>query len=418
VKIKEEINLILAITPDHLSPRITAVTKANRLILILGAIAALGPLSIDMYLPGFPEIASDLNTEIELLSLSLTAYFIGISFGQIIYGPLLDRYGRKKPLLIGFGIYVIAAIGCALSPNIFTLISMRFLLALGGCAGMVATRAIIRDSFKTEEVARAFSALILVMGVAPILAPLLGGVILQNFGWPFIFYFMAAYALLVLILAALFLGESHNADNSVSLRPKQVMIQYYKVFQNKVFLLYGLAGSVAMASMFTYISGSPFVVRKVLNFDEIYFGWIFGANAIGYIGSSQINRRLLKSFSTELISKKVAVALGILSTLLLIQVSIDQIDLSLFLVNIFLFICCLGFINPNMQALALSPFSKNAGFASALVGGLRMLSGALASLLISLLHDGTAFPMGLLMALSGLSFFFILRFSKKPTSFT
>lgn len=390
------------------------MTKSTRLILILGAIAALGPLSIDMYLPGFPEIANDLNTEIELLSLSLTAYFIGISIGQIIYGPLLDRYGRKKPLLIGFGIYVLAAIGCALSPNIFTLISMRFLLALGGCAGMVATRAIIRDSFKTDEVARAFSALILVMGVAPILAPLLGGLILQNFGWPFVFYFLAAYALVVLIFAAFFLSESHSGDRSVSLRPKQVIIQYYKVLQNKSFLLYGLAGSVAMASMFTYISGSPFVVRNVLNFDEIYFAWIFGANAIGYIGASQINRRLLKSFSTESISQKVAIVLGIVSTLLLIQVSLDDFNLYLFLANLFLFISCLGFINPNMQALALSPFTKNAGVASALVGGLRMLSGALASLLISLLHDNTAFPMGLLMGLSGLSFFFIITFSKNP----
>jgi len=163
------------------------VTKATRLILILGAIAALGPLSIDMYLPGFPEMAQDLGTEIEMLSLSLTAYFIGISIGQIIYGPLLDRFGRKKPLLIGFGIYVLAALGCAFSPNISTFIVMRFLLALGGCAGMVATRAIIRDSFQTSEIARAFSALILVMGVAPILAPMLGGLILQNFGWPFIF---------------------------------------------------------------------------------------------------------------------------------------------------------------------------------------------------------------------------------------
>jgi DHA1 family bicyclomycin/chloramphenicol resistance-like MFS transporter len=388
------------------------VTKATRLILILGAIAALGPLSIDMYLPGFPEMAKDLETEIELLSLSLTAYFIGISLGQIIYGPLLDRFGRKRPLLIGFSIYVVAALGCAVSPNIATFISMRFLLALGGCAGMVATRAIIRDSFEANEVARAFSALILVMGVAPILAPLLGGVILQNFGWSFIFFFLAIYALLILIFSALFLKESHSGDESVSLWPKQVFIQYRKVLKNRSFFVYGLAGSVAMAAMFTYISGSPFVVREVLAFDEIYFGWIFGANAIGYISASQINRRLLKSYSTQLISQRVSWVFGFLSLLLILQVVLNLPNMYLFLLNLFLFLSCLGFINPNMQALALSPFTKNAGVASALVGGLRMLSGAIASLLISLLHNDTALPMGLLMGMAGLGFFLILRFSK------
>ena len=388
------------------------MTKATRLILILGAIAALGPLSIDMYLPGFPEMAKDLETEIELLSLSLTAYFIGISLGQIIYGPLLDRFGRKRPLLIGFSIYVLAALGCAFSPNIITFISMRFLLALGGCAGMVATRAIIRDSFQANEVARAFSALILVMGVAPILAPLLGGVILQNFGWPHIFFFLAAYALLILTFSALFLKESHSGDRTVSLWPKQVFIQYGKVLKNRSFFVYGLAGSVAMAAMFTYISGSPFVVREVLAFDEIYFGWIFGANAIGYISASQINRRLLKSYSTQHISQRVSLIFGVLSLMLILQVVLNLPNMYLFLLNLFFFLSCLGFINPNMQALALSPFSKNAGVASALVGSLRMLSGALASLLISLLHNDTALPMGLLMGISGLGFFFILRFSK------
>ena len=388
------------------------MTKATRLILTLGAIAALGPLSIDMYLPGFPEMAKDLETEIELLSLSLTAYFIGISLGQIIYGPLLDRFGRKRPLLIGFSIYVVAALGCAMSPNIATFISMRFLLALGGCAGMVATRAIIRDSFEANQVARAFSALILVMGVAPILAPLLGGVILQNFGWPFIFFFLAIYALLILIFSALFLKESHSGDESVSLWPKQVFIQYEKVLKNRSFFVYGLAGSVAMAAMFTYISGSPFVVREVLAFDEIYFGWIFGANAIGYISASQINRRLLKSYSTQLISQRVSWVFGFLSLLLILQVVLNLPNTYLFLLNLFLFLSCLGFINPNMQALALSPFTKNAGVASALVGGLRMLSGAIASLLISLLHNDTALPMGLLMGMAGLGFFLILRFSK------
>ena len=175
------------------------------LIVILGFIAALGPFSIDMYLPGFPAIAEDLNTDDAHVSLTLTTYFAGISFGQLIYGPLLDRYGRKKPLLAGLAIYAVAAIGCAVSPNIWWLVGMRLILALGGCVGMVAYSAIIRDYFSGEDVAKAFSSILLVMGVAPVIAPTLGGLFTGNFGWQSIFVFLFVIDVLLMLVIHFFL---------------------------------------------------------------------------------------------------------------------------------------------------------------------------------------------------------------------
>lgn len=382
--------------------------RSTRLIVLLGAIAALGPLSIDTYLSSFPEIKKDLNTEINYVSLTLTAYFIGIAIGQFINGPISDRFGRKKPLLIGLSMYFFTAIACAFANSIEVLIALRFIMALGGSVGMVSTRAIIRDNFEHNDIARAFSALILVMGVAPIVAPMLGGIILQNMGWRPIFWFLALYVLLILLAATFFLRESKEADPSVSLNPSRVLHNYLELLRQPRFLLYALAGCAGMAAMFTYISASPFVIREVLVFDEIYFGWIFGSNALGYIAASQINRYLLKKGDIRVISKVVSIIFGLSGSLLLVQVLGGLQYELLFLINQFIFLSMLGFINPNMQAMALEPFPKQAGVASALLGGLRMLMGTLASGLISLWHDGSALPMATIMAFCGLALIIII----------
>lgn len=376
--------------------------RKNKLIAILGAVAALGPLSIDMYLPGFSAIARDLHTNIGEVSLSLTAYFIGISTGQLVYGPLLDRYGRKKPLLVGFGLYLLAAIACALAPSIELFILYRLLLAFGGCVGMVASRAIIRDHFESNEIARAFSSLILVMGAAPIVAPSIGGQVVAHFGWRYIFWFLAAYAGMLLFLVRFALRESHRPDPGLSLRPKAVGKQYWSVLQNRDFYTYGLAGTIGIGGMFGYIAGSPFVIMEMLNFSETAYGWLFGANALGFIASSQINRALLKKRNSEELSRWVSLITLGLSVFLAFQSGLGIPQPWLFLSGLFFFMCSLGFINPNLQALALSPFKKQAGVASALVGAMRMMGGAIASALIGLLHNATAMPMTALMALAAL----------------
>lgn len=371
--------------------------KQRVIILILGAIAALGPFSIDMYLPGFSAIAEDLNTDISSVSLTLTSYFIGISVGQLVYGPIVDRYGRKKPLLVGLVIYLLAALACAFSPSINWLIANRLLLALGGCVGMVASRAIVRDLFPVNEVARVFSTLLLVMGVAPIIAPTVGGYITSNFGWQYIFIVLTIIAALLIFTVYRFLDESKEKDSSVSLRPLKVMHGYLEVLKDPNFLMYGLAGSFTMAAMFTYITGSPFVIMELYGFSETAFGWIFGFNAFGFILGSQINRFWLKKRDSNSISKISAVLLMVVTGLLTISAFLNILSAPALIALLFSSLFLMGFLNPNTTAQALEPFDKNAGIASALIGSFRMLSGALASGLISLFFNGTIFPLILIM---------------------
>lgn len=386
--------------------------KERSLILILGTVAALGPFSIDTYLPGFPAIAEDLNTDIANVSLTLTSYFIGISVGQLIYGPLLDRYGRKKPLLIGLCLYFIAAIGCAFAPDINSLIALRLLQALGGCVGMVASRAVVRDSFPPNESARIFSSLILVMGVAPIVAPTVGGYITALLGWRWIFAILALFSAFLLFLIGKFLSESKVPDKGVSLRPRSVGANYWKVLKNREFLVYALAGSLAMAGMFTYIAGSPFIIMELFGFSEKAYGWIFGANAFGFISGSQINRAVLKKRNSEQITDYSALGLLVVSIILFIGSFFGFLSTALFLILLFLFLFLLGFLNPNSTALALAPFDKNAGVASALIGSIRMSGAALATGLMGAAHNGTTLPMLILMGVYALIVFLLLLFHK------
>lgn len=388
------------------------VTKRqqNIVILILGAIAALGPFSIDMYLPGFSAIAEDLNTDVASVGLTLTSYFIGISVGQLIYGPLVDRYGRKKPLLIGLSIYLLAALGCAFSPNIDWLIALRLILALGGCVGMVASRAIIRDIFPVNETARVFSTLLLVMGIAPIIAPTIGGYVISTLGWKYIFIILSAISAALIFVVYSSLAETKEFDGSVSLKPLRVAKSYIKVLKNKEFLIFSIAGSITMAGMFTYITGSPFVLMEIYGFSETEFGWIFGLNAFGFIVGSQVNRAWLRKRSTENITNISAVILFAIGLTVVLAKAADVLSSSLLLSLLFFFLFFLGFLNPNTTALALEPFTKNAGVASALIGSLRMFSGAVASALISFFFDGTEFPMIAIMLGCSITVLFLTQY--------
>lgn len=379
--------------------------KKNRLIFLLGVIAALGPLSIDLYLSSFPEIGEDLNTPINYVSLTLTAYFIGISIGQLVNGPLLDRYGRKKPLVLGIGIYVISSLGCSLAPDIYTLIGLRFIMALGGSVGMVATRALIRDNFEHQDIARAFSMLILVYGTAPILAPFLGSYVLKTYGWRANFVVLAVYALIILLLTLKYLKDVRGPQKDYSLKLKDIAVNYASLIRDPRFFRYALSSGFGMMAMFAYISGSPFVVREVLHFDAMNYAAVFGSNALAYISASQVNQLLLKRRDVLKLSKVVAWLFAILGIGLVLNTALDIPSVPFFLFNFLLFLSLLGFINPNMQALALQPFKEQAGAAAALIGALRMLVGTLASVYISVLHDGTAWPMVSLMGISAILFF-------------
>lgn len=382
--------------------------ERNILLLILGFMSALGPFSIDMYLPSFPAIAENLNTNISKVSLTLTSYFIGISVGQLIYGPIIDRYGRIKPLLIGLIIFVFASLGCAFSPDIYSLIVLRLFLALGGCVGMVASRAIIRDRFDDDDIPKAYSSLILVMGVAPIIAPTIGGQISSAFGWQYIFYVLAFIGLMLILVVKLFLKESKSTDLEVSLNFKKVTISYFQVLKHPEFLLNGIAGSLVMAGMFAYIAGSPFVFMKLFGLEESMYGWMFGLNAAAFIGGSQINRLLLIKFKSPSLSYYISMIGMIFSILILIPLFIFELPLWSIQTFLFVFMLLSGILSPNTSAMAVTPFIKNAGVASALIGSIRMASGAIASLTISFFHDETYFPMVLFIIFCSVATFVTL----------
>ncbi len=222
------------------------------IILILGSLATISPFSIDMYLPGFPAIAKNLHTNIDRVQLSLTAYLIGICVGQLFYGPLLDRFGRKTPLFIGLGIYIVASLGCALTTSVEQLIVMRFFQALGGCGGMVASQALVRDIFPKNKTAQAFSLLTLVIAVSPMVAPTVGGYVTSLFGWHYIFITLAAITTVIAITAYFYLPTGKGPDSSMSLSPASVARGYYTVLSHPQFLTYSLAGGLATAAPFAY----------------------------------------------------------------------------------------------------------------------------------------------------------------------
>lgn len=372
-------------------------TNTTKVILILGFLSALGPFSIDMYLPAFKAIAEGFNTDISQVGLSLTSYFVGISIGQIVYGPLVDRYGRKKPLLFGLTLYILSSIACSLSPSLNFLIGSRFFSALGSCVGMVASRAIVRDLFPANEVAKVFSTLILVMGVAPIVAPSMCSAILF-LGWRYIFALLALISTIMLASILFFLPESRGEDKSVSLKPVNIFLEYVEIFNNKTFLIYTLAGAIAMSGLFAYIAGAPFVYMSLFNMSAKQFSIFFGMNASMFIIGSQINRFLLNKMDSKQILLLIGSFQAIGSSLLFLGNYFGFISqpITLFLISTYLF--CLGFNSPNSGALSLEPFKKNAGSASALSGSIQMVISALSTAIISYFKNGTAYPMFIMMS--------------------
>jgi MFS transporter, DHA1 family, multidrug resistance protein len=363
------------------------------LILLLGSLATISPFSIDMYLPGFPTIAEDLNTTIAAVQLSLTSYFIGIAAGQILYGPLLDRYGRKIPLYTGLIIYVIASFACAFTKSVESLIVMRFLQAVGGCAGMVAAQALVRDIFPVDKTAQAFSWMTLVVAVSPMIAPTLGGYATVAFGWHSIFIILAVITIIILVLSYTLLPSGKKPDPSLSLRPKPVINNFITVLKQPQFLIYTFVGSFAAAAPFAYIAGSADVFMNLYHVSEQAYGWIFAIIAGVMIGSSQLNHIFLKYSTNERIIKISLLMQCSVGVVLFAGTVLGWFDMITLIVLISLLVAGHGLVNPNSTALSLAPFSKLTGSAASLSGSMRMALGGVASAIVSALHNGTAIPM-------------------------
>jgi DHA1 family bicyclomycin/chloramphenicol resistance-like MFS transporter len=383
------------------------------LILILGLLAAIGPFSIDMYLPAFPDIAKTLHTSVSSVMLSLSSFFIGISVGQLIYGPMLERFGRKKPLYAGLFIYAIASLACATTSSVNGLIVYRLFQALGGCVGMVASRAMVRDLFDVKDNAKVFSTLMLVIAVSPIIAPTLGGYLTAYLGWRYIFGVLIVIISIILAGVYFLLPESKQPDTSFSLKPVAIFKSFATIIKHPQFAIYTFTGAVAYAGLYAYISGSPYVFMVLFKVSEKHYGWIFAVIAAGLIGASQCNSLILRKYKSEQVMRW---AIYIQSTIGIALVSTSVFDvqmLFLTIVLIFAFLCCQGFIFPNASALSMAPFGHNAGSASALMGFLQMSIGALMSALVSLLQDGTSLPMTGIMAFCSLSAAMLYTFGRK-----
>jgi len=368
------------------------------IILILGALATISPFSIDMYLPGFPAIAKDLHTTIDQVQLSLTAYLVGIALGQIIYGPLVDRFGRKTPLYIGLIIYVAASIGCAFTHSVSALIVMRFLQALGGCAGIVAAQALVRDIFPVNRTAQVFSMITLVISVSPMIAPTVGGYVTAAVGWNAVFLVLAGITLLIIAGVYFYLPNGRQPDPSLSLKPGAVMRNFHLVLREPQFLVYALAGGLATAAPFAYIAGSADVFMNQYKMSEQQYGWIFALLAFAMIGSTQLNHILLKRFKSEEIMKVTLVYQSVTGLLLVVGTYYGWFHAYGLIALMFVFLTGQGLTGPNMTALSLAPFSQHAGIASALMGSWRLGAGGIISAIVSFLHNGTPMPMIGMMA--------------------
>ncbi|KAF3996805.1 Bcr/CflA family multidrug efflux MFS transporter [Glaciimonas immobilis] len=383
-------------------------------LILLGALTAIGSLSIDMYLPSFPTIAKDLAVGSNLVQLTLASFLVGLAVGQIFYGPLSDHFGRKPPLYFGLGLYTLASLACLFAPNVTMLIIGRFMQGLGGCAGMVVGRAVIRDRMGAAGSAKAFSLLMLVMGISPILAPLIGGMVLKLWGWRVIFAGLTCFGLLCLIMIHTTMQETLVRKESTPLHLGRILKQYGALLVDRQFLAYALCGGLLQGGMFAYISGSPFVLIELHGIKPENFGWVFGVNAVGLIGASQVNARLVGKHTPDKILGRALWLPAGLTLVIALLVAAGVNNLPLLLIGFFGFLACYGFISPNASAIALAHQGHQAGTASALMGTLQFSLGIMSGVSMSLWHDGTALPLMTVMAICALGALLLHRIIASP----
>jgi DHA1 family bicyclomycin/chloramphenicol resistance-like MFS transporter len=373
------------------------------LVALLGSLTAMGPVAIDMYLPSLPAIGQDLGASSSQTQGTVAAFLAGMALGQFLYGPASDRVGRRAPILVGIWIFVIASIACAVAPSPGALIVSRFVQALGACSGGVVARAVVRDRFSHVETARMLSLLMLIMGLAPILGPLLGGALLTLGGWRLNFWFMTGFGVLLGVAILLRLKESRSAETAVHARSEHPFRAYLALAREPRLIGYALAGALNGATLFTYISASPELLIQTYRIPPQAFGWVFGLNAVGIIGANQVNRHLLRrSTPDRVLARASLISLAFAALLALAAVSGVGGRWSV-LPLLFCVLASYGFMQGNTTAGALNVDPRRSGSISALLGGVSFGTGALASSLAGALHDGTPRPMALIMvtALAG-----------------
>ncbi|MGY1435372.1 multidrug effflux MFS transporter [Streptomyces reniochalinae] len=399
------------------APGLTRRRRAGLLItLILGGLTALPPLSIDMYLPALPEVGAALHVPAATAQLTLTACLIGLAVGQLIVGPMSDRFGRRRPLLIGMSAYVVAGVACALAPTAATLTVCRLVQGLAGAAGVVIARAVVRDMYDGLAMARFFSTLMLISGVAPILAPVLGGQVLRFTDWRGVFVILSAIGLLLVLVVLRKLPETlpaeqrHKGGLSDALRSMRALLA------DRVFAGYLLTGSLAFAALFSYVSASPFVMQEIYGASPQTFSLLFMVNSIGIVAFGQLNGKVLVGrVSLDRVLAFGLCMVGAATVALLVMTTgvFGEVSLAPLATGLCVLMSGMGLIMPNANSQALMRTPHSAGSASALLGTSQFLVGALASPLVGVAGEQTAVPMALVqfsaVALAALAFVGLCR---------
>ena len=381
------------------SPASTFGRRAS-VVLILGALSAFGPLSIDMYLPGLPSLGRSLAAPAWAVQLTLTACLAGLALGQVLAGPLSDRFGRRRPLIAGVALYALASLLCAAAPSVAVLVVLRFAQGAAGAAGIVIARATVRDMHSGAAAARFFSLLMLVNGLAPILAPVIGGQVLRVTTWRGVFVILAAIGVLLAAAAAAGLRETLPPEARHAGGVGDTVRTFGRLLTDRTFLGYALACGLAFGAMFAYISGSPFVIQDIYGASPQLFSVMFATNALGLVLSSQVNRVLLRAIQPRTILRT-ALRVQALAGLTLLVVVAAGGGVWGIVPLLFVVVASLGLVFPNATALALADHPRVAGSASGLLGVLQFIVGAATAPLVGVAGTGTALPMALTIAVLG-----------------
>ncbi len=367
--------------------------------ILLGFLTAIGPISTDMYLPAFPAIESSMGLEIGSAQVTLATWFLGLAVGQVTQGSLADRFGRRAPLIFGTAVYALANVGCAVSPDLFTLSAFRFLAAVGGSASMVIPRAIVRDLTEGHAAARLMSRLILVMGAAPILAPSLGGLLLQVASWPMIFWVGAVYGAICCVLVWSFLPDTLAAEKRTRLGIGRTLLRFGEIGRERSFVTHALMGGMGMFGMFAYIGGSPQVLIDGFHLSPSLYAVVFSACAANFILFSQLNPYLLQRYGADRVLR-MAVRLFLAAALVLAVVAFLQVPVWWAIIPpVMMCLGCQGVNMPNAAVGALQRHAAHAGSASALMGTIQFCLAAVSGLLVGALADGSARPLAGLMVI-------------------
>jgi len=389
------------------------IARFDLLVILLAMLTAFGPLSIDMYLPAFNDIANTYKTNARGVELSLTAFFFGLFIGQLLYGTATDRFGRKPPLYFGLVIYIVTSLACAYAPSLNWLIVLRFLQAIGACAGRVIARAMGRDLYTPQASARVFSFLILVMGIAPILAPLMGAYVTKALGWQAIFLLVAALGVACLFTVYKVLPETQAPNRAVRMRGSFGI--YWGVLNDPSFLRYSLTGGIAQAGLFAYITGSPLLFIDYFGLSPEHYSWLFGANAVGIIGFAQLNGWLVTRFNARTILNKSLPLLAVISSVLWLSGMLEWGFWGV-IIPLFLYISTLGMVFPNSMAGALEEQAERAGSASAVTGSLQFLIAGLISALVNVVGHHHHHAMVMVIGSCGLTAVICYRLLRRPLS--